>query len=131
MLVIVTRPPENERFSKPVDLSRDPRYMSESDRRDANDLRRAVRSLVAAALEHAPERELATAIHALCTLARKQRVSIERLLVVLREAWEVANPPPGPQGREEIRARLASHCIHVFYRIPSPRCFLCASGPVP
>ena len=86
-------------------------------RTGTNDLRVAVRSLVAATLKRAPQNDIQDLVSIVCTLTHQERAPIERLLIILRAEWTASDPLNGvpPATREAIRARLASECINAFY----------------
>lgn len=93
----------------------------ESERNAPNDLRLAVRALVAAGLNLAPETELDAVATMVCKLARRQDIPVERILILVRAEWDAADKPHALQAgsAEALRARLVSHCISLFYKSQS------------
>lgn len=90
-------------------------------RRVHEQLRLAMRGLIVVALARGPDADLQVAMSELCTVAHKEQITVERVLIVLRAEWDAADKPSLPHWNalEEIRARLASHCIEQFYAMRS------------
>lgn len=81
------------------------------------DLRLAVRAFVFAAVTQSRASALDAAAVEVCTVAHRDGVRIERVLIVLNAEWDAADKPRALRSSagEALRARLVSQCIRHFY----------------
>ena len=86
--------------------------------REQEQLRVVLRGLIRVVLAHAHDGEIRAAMSDVCTVAHKERIPVERVLILLRAEWDLTEKPGVPLWRlEEIRTNLATRCIEQFYGI--------------